>query len=65
MLKCVESCGPRHPPDRVPWARCQKIFKFTSYTYIFFKKPNKKVYNRAKKLYCDTTIFFVVVLIVF
>ena len=24
MLKCVENCGPRRPPKRVPWARCQK-----------------------------------------
>ena len=23
----------------------------------FFKKPNKKIYNRAKELYCDATIF--------
>ena len=27
------------------------------YTYIFFKAPNKKFLNRAKELYCDTTIF--------
>ena len=24
---------------------------------IFFKKPNKKIYNSAKELYCDATIF--------
>ena len=41
MLKCVENCGPRHPPKIVPWARCQKIFKFTL-NINFFKKPNKK-----------------------
>ena len=23
----------------------------------FFKKPNKKIYNRAKELYYDATIF--------
>ena len=23
----------------------------------FFKKPNKKIYNRAKELYCNATIF--------
>ena len=23
----------------------------------FFKKPNKKIYNRAKELHCDATIF--------
>ena len=23
----------------------------------FFKKPNKTIYNRAKELYCDATIF--------
>ena len=29
------------------------------YTYNnnFFKKPNKKMYNRAEELYCDATIF--------
>ena len=53
MLKFVE----RHPPKRVPWARCQKISKFTLYIFFFFKKPNKKNYNRAKELSCDATIF--------
>ena len=24
----------------------------------FFKEPIKKIYNRAKELYCDATIFF-------
>ena len=24
----------------------------------FSKKPNKKIYNRAKELYCDATIYF-------
>ena len=39
-------------------AKCQKIFKYTYFIHInFFKKPNKKIYNRAKELYCDTTIF--------
>ena len=40
MPKCVKNCGPRHPPKRMPWARCQKIFKFIHIN--FFKKPNKK-----------------------
>ena len=26
----------------------------------FFNKPNKKIYNRAKELYCDATIFFLI-----
>ena len=49
--------GPRHPLWRVPWARCQKIFKFTHIN--FFKKPNKKIYNKAKELHCDVTTFFI------
>ena len=36
-------------PKRVPWARCQKIFKFTLYIYIFLETKQKK-YNRAKEL---------------
>ena len=48
MLICVENCGPNYTSKRVPWAWCQKIFKFTfkftikpkSYTamllYLFF-----------------------------
>ena len=31
---------------------------------IFFKKPNKKIYNRAKELYCDATIFVFLLFIV-
>ena len=57
MLECVENCGPRHPPKRVPWARCQKFFKFTLYIYIFLRNQTKKIYNRAKELYCDATWF--------
>ena len=41
---------------RVPWARCQKNFKFTLYIYIFLKL-NKKNYNRVKELYWDATTF--------
>ena len=25
----------------------------------FFKRPNKKIYNKAKDLYCDPTIFLI------
>ena len=35
MLKCVENCGSRHPPKRVPWARCQKNFQ-TYFIHINF-----------------------------
>ena len=31
----------------------QVYFKHINY----FKKPNKKIYNRTKELYCDVTIF--------
>ena len=31
MRKCVENCGPRHPPKRVTQAGRQQIFKFTLY----------------------------------
>ena len=57
MLKFVENCGPRHSPERVPWAKCRKKFQFYFIHINFFKKPNKKNYNRAKELYCNATIF--------
>ena len=57
MLKCVENCGPRHPPKRVPWARCRKIFKITLIHINFFKKPNEKIYSKTKNLYCDAIMF--------
>ena len=44
MLKCVENCGPRHPPKRV--------------INFFFLNQTKKIYNKAEELYCDATIFF-------
>ena len=57
MLKCVENCGPRHPPKtRLGSAvkKCSSSF----YTYKFFLRNQiKKIYNRAKELYCDATIF--------
>ena len=44
MLKCVDNYGPGHPQKRVPWAGCQKIFKFTLYIFInFLKKLNEKI----------------------
>ena len=43
MLKCLENCGLRHPPKRVPWARCQKIFKFTLYIQLFSRNQTKKI----------------------
>ena len=42
MLKCVENCGTKHRSKRVPWARCQEIFKFTLYIYIFSRNQTKK-----------------------
>ena len=57
MLKCIENCGLRHLTKRVARAKCQKIFKLTLYIYIFLRNQTKKIYNRAKELYCDSTIF--------
>ena len=34
-----------------------KNFQVHFIDILFFKKPNKKIYNRAKELYCDATIF--------
>ena len=56
MLKRIENC-PKPPPKRVPWARYQKVFKFTLHRHKFSEKSNKKNYNIAKELYSDTTIF--------
>ena len=37
----------------------QDVKKISSllYTYNFFKKQTKKIYNRAKELYCYATVF--------
>ena len=43
MLKCVENCGPRHPPKRVPWARWQKFFNFTLYINVFLRNQTKNL----------------------
>ena len=43
-----------------------KIFIYFMHTCIhFFKKPNKKIYNRAKELYCDATIFVFLFFVVY
>ena len=41
---------------RVPWARCQKIFKFTLYIEIFVRNQTNK-FTIDPELYCDTNIF--------
>ena len=50
MQKCIANCDPRHPLRRM---RCQKTFKFTN----FLRNRTKRIFNRTKELYCDTTIF--------
>ena len=58
MLQCVENCGGCLGPH---------VKKFSSlFIHInFFKKSNKKNYNRAKELYCDATIFFLILYCLF
>ena len=45
MLKCIENCGPRHPPKRVLW---DKLKKFQVYFIrIYFLR------HQTKKLKCS------------
>ena len=56
MLECKIGClGPQR--GRLPWATQQMNDGRNFASSIFFNKPNKKIYNRAKKLYKDATIF--------
>ena len=57
MLKCVENCGPRHPPKKGALGQMSKNFQIHFIYINIFKKQNKKIYNRVKELYCDATIF--------
>ena len=61
MLKCVKNCGPKQPPKRVPWARCQKIFKFT-YTYKFFLKTKQKKFTIEPKSYPAMLLYLFLIL---
>ena len=51
---------PKAPVKKGACKGCKEISKKFQVYFIniyFFKKPNKKTYNRAKELYCVATIF--------
>ena len=48
---------PKAPGKEGALGQMSKNFQVYVIHIHFFKKPNKKIYNRAKKLYCDATIF--------
>ena len=48
---------PKAPAKEGTLGQMSKNFQVYFINVNFFKKPNKKNYNRAKELYCDATIF--------
>ena len=48
---------PKAPAKEVALGQMSKNFQVYFIHINFFKKPNKKNYNRAKELYCDANIF--------
>ena len=48
---------PKAPDKEGALGQVSKNFQVYSIDRNFFKKPNKKIYNRAKELYCGATIF--------
>ena len=51
---------PKAPAKEGTLGRTSKNFQVYFIHINFFKKPNKKIYNRAKELYRDATIFFLI-----
>ena len=49
--------GPKAPAKEDVLGQMSKNVQVYFIDVIFFKKPNKKNYNRAKELYCESTIF--------
>ena len=47
---------PKAPTKEGALGQMSKYFQVHFLHINFFKKPNKKIYNRAKKLYCN--LFF-------
>ena len=48
---------PKTPAKEGALGQMSKNFQVYFIHIIFFTKPNKKIYYRAKELYCDATIF--------
>ena len=48
---------PKAPPKEGALGQISKNFQVYFRHINFFKKPNKKIFNRAKELHCDATIF--------
>ena len=48
---------PKAPVKEGSLGQISKNFQLYFIHINFFKKPNKKIYDRAKKLYCVATIF--------
>ena len=48
---------PKALTEEGAFGQMSKSFQVYFIHINFFKKPNKKIYNRAKELYCNATIF--------
>ena len=57
MLKSIENCNPRHPPKSSALGQMSENFQVYFIHILFFKTPNKKIYNRAEEFYYDPTLF--------
>ena len=53
---------PKAPAKEGALGQMSKKFQVYFININFFNKPNKSIYNRAKELYCDATIFFFLIL---
>ena len=48
---------PKAPAKEGALGQMSKNFQVYFIHINFFHKPNKKIYDRAKELYCEATIF--------
>ena len=51
---------PKAPANEGALGQMSKKFPVYFIHINYFKKPNKQIYNRAEELYCDATIFFLI-----
>ena len=51
---------PKIPAKEGDLGQLSKNFQVYFIHINFLKKPNEKIYNRAEELYCDATIFFLI-----
>ena len=58
MLKCVENCGPRHPPKRVPWVRYLLLPKWHNKEILSRRGNQTHETSESGKEKINSCIFF-------